>query len=134
MEQYMEFYRHITVDEAAAARMEALAASLAGAGQEVQLDALLAFAAKEGFVFDREETLAFLENLSAAGGGELSAEELEAVSGGKQGGCFIIGVGMDSFCVIASASREWGDPDINRQNDARNNKLDGGCFIVGVLY
>ena len=137
MEKYMEFYRAVQADQDMAERLADRAAAFAGKDEEGQLDGLLAFAEEEGFSFDREETAAFLRNLIENGPGglseeELSEAELEAVAGGKQGGCFLGGVSDSfsggAFCVFIGVSRTEGG-----QNIAEYSPINGACFIVGVL-
>lgn len=115
MNKFMEFYSHVTENEEASKGLAVLSEKFnQDSDQESVLDELIAFAKKEGFHFEKEEVKGFIEGASASG--ELSDEELEAVAGGKNGsgGCFLLGLSLDSngriisICSIAGATESDG--------------------------
>ena len=113
MSKFMDFYRHVMNDSEASARLGQMAESLTqDKDQDAQLNALIAFAAEEGYVFEKDEVKAFVEGMQV--GGELSDEELEVVAGGKIGCCYLGGKG-DSVCVLVGAFTAA-----------------GGCVLVGI--
>lgn len=113
MTKFMDFYRHVMNDSEASARLGEIAGGFTpDKDQDAQLNALIAFAAEEGYVFEKEEVKAFIEGMQV--GGEISDEELEVVAGGKIGYCYLGGKG-DSVCVLVGAF-----------TDA------GGCVLVGL--
>jgi predicted ribosomally synthesized peptide with nif11-like leader len=76
MSKVTEFYEAFSKDEAMQQRAKARSEAVKGTGDQGKTEAVVAFAAEEGYTFTAEELKAFIDSK------ELSDEALKAVAGG----------------------------------------------------